>query len=124
MQLDKESINTQESGDTINIREELEKYLIHWKWFLVGVVLSISLAFIYLRYTIPQYKATSSILIKDNQKSGISAELAAFEDLGIVGGSANNADNEIEILKSRKIIGRVIDTLQLDIEYYTQGRVI
>ena len=34
-------------------------------------------------------------MIKDNKQSGISAELAAFEDLGIIGGgSANNPDNE------------------------------
>ena len=62
-------------------------------------------------------------MIKDNQKSGISKELAAFEDLGIVGGSANNTDNEIEILKSRKIIGAVVDALHLNTVYYTKGRI-
>lgn len=123
MHLNKEYINKQEENDTINIREELEKYLIHWKWFVLGVFLSISLAFLYLRYTTPLFKATASILIKDNQKSGISAELAAFEDLGIVGGSANNTDNEIEILKSRKIIGRVVDSLNLNLVFLTEGRV-
>ena len=86
--------------DTINIREELEKYLIHWKWFVVGALLSFLMAFIYLRYSTSQYNAAATILIKDNNKSGISAELAAFEDLGIIGGgSTNNTDNEIEILK-------------------------
>ena len=123
MQLNKEYIDNKEESDTINIREELEKYLIHWKWFLLGVFLSVVLAFLYLRYTTPQFKATSSILIKDNKNSGISAELAAFEDLGIVGGSANNTDNEIEIIKSRKIIGRVVDSLNLNIVYFTEGRV-
>ena len=29
-----------EEVDTLNIREELEKYLIHWKWFFIGVILS------------------------------------------------------------------------------------
>ena len=124
MHLKKEYINKQEENDTINIREELEKYLIHWKWFLLGISFFVGFAFLYLRYTTPQYKATASILIKDNKNSGISAELAAFEDLGIVGGSANNTDNEIEILKSRKIIGRVVDSLQLNINYFIEGRVI
>ena len=63
-------------------------------------------------------------MIKDNQKSGISDELKAVADLGIVGtGSTNNTDNEIFIIKSRKIIGEVIDTLNLQVQYYTEGRV-
>ena len=115
----------QDENDTINIRTEIEKYVMHWKWFVLGGIISLGLAFLYLRYSTPEYNATASILIKDNQKSGISAELAAFEDLGIIGGaSANNTDNEIEILKSRKIIGNVVDSLNLGISYFVSGRVI
>ncbi len=111
-------------ADTINIREELEKYVINWKWFLLAIIISILGAFLYLRYTIPTYTATTSILIKDNNKSGISSELAAFEDLGIIGGgSSNNPENEIEILKSRKIIGKVVDELDLEVSYFAEGRV-
>lgn len=115
----------QDENDTINIRTEIEKYLMHWKWFLLGIIISLGLAFLYLRYSTPEYSASASIMIKDNQKSGISAELAAFEDLGIIGGgSANNTDNEIEILKSRKIIGNVVDSLHLGVSYFVSGRVI
>ena len=119
-------LNSQlEENDTLNIREELEKYLIHWKWFFIGAILSLIFGYIYLRYTAPQYSASATILIKDNQKSGISKELEAFKDMGIVGGgSTNNTDNEIEIIKSRKIIGKVVDSLNLDINYYIEGRVI
>lgn len=112
-------------GDTLNIKAELEKYLRHWKWFVLGVIVSFGLAFLYLRYTTPNYSAATSILIKDNKKSGISAELEAFKDLGIIGGgSSNNPDNEIEILKSRKVIRNVVDTLELDVYYYVSGRVV
>ncbi|WP_166385438.1 GumC family protein [Polaribacter sp. 11A2H] len=126
MQTQKEntSFKSNEEGETLNIREELEKYLFHWKWFVFGGIISLIVAFLYLRYSTPQYTASTSILIKDNQKSGISAELEAFKDMGIVGGgSSNNTDNEIEILKSRKIIGTVIDTLNLTTLYFQEGRV-
>ena len=114
-----------EENDTLNIREELERYLFHWKWFVLGSILSLVVAYIYLRYTPAQYSASATILIKDNQKSGISKELEAFKDMGIVGGgSSNNTDNEIEIIKSRKIIGQVVDSLNLDINYFIEGRVI
>ena len=118
------SSNQNDHGETLNIREELEKYSIHWKWFVLGVLLALVLAFLYLRYTTPQFTASTSIMIKDNNKSGISSELAAFEDLGIIGGgSANNPDNEIQILKSRKIIGNVVDSLHLGVSYFTEGRI-
>ena len=126
MQLHKEntSFKGNEEGETLNIREELEKYLFHWKWFVLGGIISLIIAFMYLRYSTAQYSASTSIMIKDNQKSGISQELEAFKDMGIVGGSSsNNTDNEIEILKSRKIIGAVIDTLNLTTLYFQEGRV-
>jgi capsular exopolysaccharide synthesis family protein len=118
---DTAGFNGEEAADTINIRQELEKYLFHWKWFFLCVLISSAGAYMYLRYATPLYSATTTIMIKDNQKSGISKELVAFEDLGIVGGSANNTDNEIEILKSRKIIGAVVDALQLNTVYYSEG---
>ena len=112
-----------DTDDTINIRAEIEKYLIHWKWFLLGAILALTSAFLYLRYMSPQYSATAVILIKDDKKSGASAELAAFEDLGILGGAGQNIDNEIEIIKSRKIIGDVIKNLELNVTYFTQGSI-
>ncbi|WP_282071737.1 GumC family protein [Polaribacter atrinae] len=125
MQIHKENINFNGNEEpTLNIREELEKYLFHCKWFVLGGFVALFVAFMYLRYSTPQYVASTSILIKDNQKSGISKELEAFKDMGIVGGgSANNTDNEIEILKSRKIIGAVVDTLNLTTLYFEEGRV-
>lgn len=125
MQKNKEyNSHISESDDTLNIKVEFEKYIIHWKWFLLGVFLAITLAFLYLRYTTPQYSAKAVILIKENQKGGISAEMKAFEDLGILGGSTNNIDNEIEIIKSRKIIGDVIKKLNYTVSYFSSGRVI
>ena len=55
----------QDENDTINIRTEIEKYLRHWKWFVLGVIISLSLSKLYLRYSTPQYSASASIMIKD-----------------------------------------------------------
>ncbi|NVK51714.1 MAG: polysaccharide biosynthesis tyrosine autokinase [Flavobacteriaceae bacterium] len=112
-----------ERDDTINIREEIEKYLIHWKWFVLGVFLAIVGAFLYLRYTTPQYAVKTAILIKDDKKGGVSTEIETFKDLGILGGSNQNVDNEIEIIKSRSIIGKALKNLKLNINYITSGRI-
>ena len=125
MQNTNETLNSQfDNNESLNIREELEKYVFHWKWFFFGVVIALIGAFIYLRYSTPLYSATATIMIKDNKKAGISKELEAFKDLGIIGGSSsNNTDNEIEILKSRKLLRNVIQELGINITYITKGRV-
>ena len=114
-----------EQNDSLDITKEIGKYLRYWKYFLLSTLISLGVAYINLRYSQPIYSVSSSILIKDNKNAGISTELAAFEDLGIVGGmSANNPDNEIEILKSRNILGKAIDSLQLNISYFIERTVV
>lgn len=70
--------NSTEQDDTINVREELEKYLMQWRWFLLSTIVFLLLAFFYLRYSTPIYKSTTTILVKDDRKGGIANELSAF----------------------------------------------
>ena len=108
--------------DSINLRDELEKYLIHWKWFLFSGFVAMVLAFIYVRYATPQYAVASTLLIKDDESS-LSSELAAFQDLGMLGGGSSNIDTEIQILKSRSLAETVVKDLKLNISYFKKGRV-
>ena len=111
-----------QEDDSIDLRDELEKYLIHWKWFLLSGFIAVVLAFIYVRYATPQYSVSSTLLIKDDDSS-LGSELAAFQDLGMLGGGSSNIDNEIQILKSRSLAKTVVKDLNLNISYYKKGRV-
>lgn len=110
--------------DDSNLREQLDKYLVHWRWFLFSIVVGLILAFLYLRYTTPSYEATTSILVKDEKKGGMLSELSAFADLGLGGSMKNNVDNEIEILKSRTLIESTIKKLNLNVGLFVEGKVI
>lgn len=113
-----------EDNYNIDIRQEIGKYLKYWRWFLVAVVIAFFAAFFYMKYTPKQYSASAYIMIKDNLKSGISDELKAVSDLGIVGtSSTNNPENEIFIIKSRKIVGKMVDSLELNISYFKEGNI-
>ncbi len=102
-----------------------DKYLIHWKWFGLGVGISLILAFLYLRYTIPQYQASTTILVKDEKKGGMLSELSAFADIGgIAGGMKSNVDNEIEILKSRTLVENTIKKLNLNVSINFKGKIV
>lgn len=105
-------------------KEILNKYAIHWQWFALGVSVCLLLVFLYLRYTIPQYQASTTILVKDEKKGGMLSELSAFADMGIGGGMKSNLDNEIEILKSRKLIESTVKKLNLNTALIIKGNVV
>ena len=87
----------------------------------MALCISFCCAYYYIKITPPLYNASALIIIKDNLKSGISEELKAVSDLGIVGNSStNNPENEIFIIKSRKIISRVVHSLELNISYFDE----
>ncbi|QOG04132.1 tyrosine-protein kinase [Flavobacterium sp. MDT1-60] len=110
--------------EDVNLREQLEKYLVQWRWFLVSVTIGLILAFLYLRYTTPSYEATTTILVKDEKKGGMLSELSAFADLGMGGSMKSNVDNEIEILKSRTLVESTIKELDLNIGLFVEGKVV
>ncbi|MGV8995171.1 MAG: GumC family protein [Flavobacterium sp.] len=115
--------NNQEEEESINIAEIAQQYLQHWKWFVLSVILCIAVAIFYLRYAVPIYKSTSTILVKDDRKGGLQSELSAFSDLSLMGGVKSNVDNEIEIIKSRTIVEKAVRALNFNITYYSEGRV-
>ena len=98
--------------------------VLNWKWFVLSLIIFVSGALIYLRYTTPVYQATVKMLIKDEQQNrGRSNQmLANMQDLGIMTNSAG-IDNEIEILKSRVLAIEAVKDLKLYVEYRTDGRI-
>jgi capsular exopolysaccharide synthesis family protein len=111
------------STSTFDLREELDNYLIYWRWFVLSLVVCITVAFLYLRYAIPNYKAVATILVQDERKGSMASELSAFADLGLLNYVKNNVDNEIEVIKSRRLIESAIRDLSLQVSYFSIGRV-
>jgi uncharacterized protein involved in exopolysaccharide biosynthesis len=111
-------------NDDFNLREAIERYLSHWQWFVLAVCLSVTVAYVYLRYTTSQYQASTTILVKDDKKGGMLSELSAFADMGLGGGMKSNLDNEVEILKSRTLIERTVRELKLNVSLTRKGNLV
>jgi tyrosine-protein kinase Etk/Wzc len=110
--------------EEINLREELEKYLRYWPWFLISALLCLVVAFFYLRYSTPVYQTTATIIIKDEKKGGAMSELAAFEELGLFNGMGSNSlENEMGILRSKQLMTDVAKQLDLNIRFFVEGNV-
>lgn len=53
-----------------DIKGFLVKYGRHWKWFVLGAAICLTASFLYLRYTTPQFRAETTILVKDEKRVG------------------------------------------------------
>ena len=79
-------------------------------------------AWLYLRYTLPEYKTTATLLIKDDKKSsaGTADPLESFDMFG----SKKNVENEVEVLQSKTLMQEVVKNLHLYAPVTVVGRVI
>lgn len=97
------------------------KLLMYWPWIVGCVAVFLIGAFFYLKTLTPLYTVSSSVLIKDNNgKTG--GNEASLADLGFVTSSTQNFDNELEILRSRTLLKKVVTALDLYIDYRVPGQ--
>ena len=109
-----------EQEEQVDYKALFFKYLIHWKWFVASIVVCLIGGWIYLHYTTPVYSITGSVIIKDNKKnSSAGTGLGDLEDLGFYS-STSNFDNEVEVLHSRTLLKKVVEELDLYINYRTR----
>ena len=105
--------------ESIDVKELLFKYLLHWPWFVGAVVVCLIAAWVYLYIATPVYNISATVLIKDDKKGGSARMLSGLESLGLDGmvSSSQNIDNEIEVLRSKTIVKEVVEDLGLYISY-------
>lgn len=108
-----------------SIREVLDQYSRFWYLFVFGIVIMLSGAFIYLRYSTVMYQSKATVIIKDEKSGGGAAELAAFSDLGGFLNRFSNSkiENELAIFNSRRIISEVVKELELNVIYESIGTI-
>lgn len=101
------------------IKTEIRKYVQYWYWFILGIILALFGAYMYLRYTPKVYKSSAKIKIL-NKTKGLELPSAAF----VFNRSNINLENEIEILKSFRIMEQVVKRLDLSTRFYDEGNVL
>jgi tyrosine-protein kinase Etk/Wzc len=83
------------------------------RWLVAGVVLAVmALSIAYLFVATPIYESSLVLQIEDRTQ-----KLTGLEDLSdFMGSVASPAETEIEIIRSRTLIGAVVDELKLDVQ--------
>ena len=109
-----------EASSGFDYKTFLIKLLMYWPWIAGCVIVALAGAFFYLKTQTPLYTVSSSVLIKnESSKSGNAG--ANLADLGFVTSSTQNFDNELEILRSRTLLKKVVTDLDLYISYTLPG---
>ncbi len=92
----------------------------HWTWFLLSMLICITITYLYIRCTSPVYSVIAKILIKDDEGNKKN-NLQNISDLGTI--SQNyGLENEAQILTSSIIAERAVTDLQLYKQYRQKGR--
>ena len=113
-------VDVREDEDSFALKQLIPKYLRYWPWFIGAIVLCILLGYAYMRYAPTTYLSVAKIKIIDDSKE-LDIASDAFSLLG--GGTNINLDNEIEILRSYRLLNQVVDQLHLDVSYYQVGNI-
>ena len=107
----------EQKEEDFNLYRVIFKYLIYWPWFVASVIICLGVAFVYMRFQTPVYNVTAAVLVKedDPRTRAMRANSGAMEALQSMGGFSmtSSFDNEVEILKSRTLIQKVVTRLGL-----------
>ena len=97
--------------NSFDIIKEFYKYFFFWKYFVLSLIIGISISYLKNRYTPKIYESNAKIQILDENQTNL--EMPSAEDL--FSNSKINLENEIEIIKSSSILNQVIKNLNLNV---------
>lgn len=103
---------TTNAEDTIDLKELFFSLIAQWKLIALCVILSIVTALLYLRVTPDTYRVDALVQVEESK----GASAALLGDMSNMIEQKQPAQAEIEILKSRLVLGDVIDRLNLDLQ--------
>lgn len=115
----KDNNNLEPNISELNLKFEIFRYLQYWYWFLLSILLSMTVAYFYLRYTPNIYATQAKIKILDNSSNGF--KMPSMGGVSLFARPRVNLENEVEILKSYIINEQVVRQLKLNTRFVKLG---
>lgn len=104
----------------LTVKDLFYKYIRFFPLFIISIALSLFVAWLYLRYATLIYQSTGSMVIQDDQNGGRGNDKL---DEILTSDSKKNILNEIEFVKSAKLMARVVKVLDLNFTYTAVGKI-
>ncbi|THV59015.1 GumC family protein [Chryseobacterium candidae] len=115
-----QQIELQPKEEKLNLKKVIAKYLYKWPWFIASIIICLAVAFIYLRYSIPQYQSKTTLKF-DKKQNDLTSALSDLDNLGIGLGNSDELKGEAAIVNSRPLLMQVVQNLNLNVEYFSAG---
>ncbi len=117
MSKDQETFSNQ-----LNISDIVKRYTKNWKWFVLSAVLALIAAFLYIRYSIPQYSVSAQVIILEEKTAATG--FSVFQDLDIFSEGGNKVEDEIQLLRARSSFIEMVKRLGLNVKMISLGNIV
>lgn len=102
-----------------DLKQFVLKYLRYWYLFAIALMIALGAAWFYNWYTSPVYRVAGKLLIKDESPTPAKALLKELE----ISGQNKNLENEIEILRSHRMVSNALEQLEFGVSYFLVGNI-
>ena len=109
--------------NSLNFKTVIGKFLAFLPYFFISIIISLSVAFSFNRYSTPRYLVKATMLIKEkNNRSGMDGADGFIQGMQLLS-SSKNIENELGILRARNIVEETLKNLDFGISYYSIGSI-
>lgn len=114
-----QNLNIQEDND---IKKAVDLLIRNYKLFIISILIAFALA-AYINFTsVPMYKISSSVLIKENDKQTMSRpDINDYLNSSLLGSSLN-FQNELWVLQSSPVVEKTVKNINLSVSYFRKTK--
>ena len=108
-------------GEGKNFNEFAFILLRQWYWLLLAAILAVSVTWVYLKFVTPIYEVKGTMFIRNATSNVNTQQLLNVNLLQGERGSYFNLETEMQLLKSRRLMRQVVDSLGIYKQYYQES---
>ncbi|GAA4785616.1 tyrosine-protein kinase [Olivibacter ginsenosidimutans] len=117
-----QSLSQMDKADDFDIKDFIFRLIKSWPYILISLGLCLGLAVLYLQFAIPQYRINAKLLIEDDSKGGGFVGGTSM-DINSILGTKSTVDNEVEVLKTRYLMERLVRDKKLNLTWFRKEQI-
>lgn len=118
-----DNIKKKYKSDTIDLNYFIDLFVENWWIFGICIFVALAITYSINKYSPRVYKAMTSLIINEDNKSFSEAPAQLMQDFGFIS-SSKKFINELQIIKSSPVIKTAIDELDFRISYFQKNKFI
>ncbi len=116
--MENSQIDLQKDNNSFDFLEQFFVYLRFWHYFVISALVCFFVMKYYLNHTVSVYESRAKVKIIDDSKNSF---VLPNTPSALFGKNKVNLDNEIEVIKSYRILEQVCKSLNLNNQYFNVG---